>query len=178
MSLPDLSGIVQVLNALSSVAVIAGVVFQLRQNQKLIGLSNKQAEANLLQAKSGIAMGIVQQFTDDSFATRRKTMRGIVKKYAPNQWEGFEDTRDDFELRTFGSYYDFIAYFAREGVVELRTLQAVLGHRILVDWDAFYPTVEYYRTHGTKRKYVFESFEWLQRETRKFLEAKEKELSP
>ncbi len=105
-------------------------------------------------------------------------MRDIVKKYAPNQWEGFDDTRDDFELRAFGSYYEFIAYFAKEGVVELRTLQDVLGHRILLDWDAFYPAVEYYRTRGIKRKYIFQNFEWLQQETRKYLEAKEKELSP
>ncbi|OLD02842.1 hypothetical protein AUG19_09415 [archaeon 13_1_20CM_2_54_9] len=127
MSLPDFSGAVQFLNALSSIAVIAVVVFQLRQNQKLIGLSNKQAEANPLQAKSGIALGIAQQFTDDSFTTKRTTMRDIVKKYAASQWEGFEDTRDDFELRAFGSYYEFIAYFAKEGVVESCTLQDVLA---------------------------------------------------
>ena len=43
----DLSGIIQVLSAVSSLAVIAGVVFvvfQLRQNRKLIEASNRQLE--------------------------------------------------------------------------------------------------------------------------------------
>jgi len=135
----DLSGLVPGLNAVSSIAVIAGVgfvVFQLRQNRKLIEVSNKQVEANLLQAKSDIALGIVgivERFTDDSFTTKRKTMRDIIKKYSANKWEGFEESSDDFDLRAFGSYYDFVAYFAKQGIVELRTLEDVLGHRIVLD---------------------------------------------
>ncbi len=50
-------------------------------------------------------------------------------------------------------------------------------HRILIDWDAFHAAVEYYRTTGIRRKYIFENFEWLQGETRKYLEAKEKQMS-
>jgi len=113
--------------------------FNLDRNWKLIEVSNKQVDANLLQAKSDIALGIVERFTDDSFTTKRKTMRDIIKKYSANKWEGFEESSDDFDLRAFGSYYDFVAYFAKQGIVELRTLQEVLGHRIVLDWDAFSP---------------------------------------
>jgi hypothetical protein len=176
----DLSGVVQGLNAVSSIAVIAGVafvVFQLRQNRKLIEVSNKQVEANLLQAKSDIALGIVERFTDDSFTTKRKTMRDIIKKYSANKWEGFEESSDDFELRAFGSYYDFVAYFAKQGIVELRTLQDVLGHRIVLDWDAFSPAAEHYREKTFKRQYIFLNWEWLAREARNYLALKEKELS-
>ena len=110
--------------------------FNLDRNWKLIEVSNKQVEANLLQAKSDIALGIVgivERFTDDSFTTKRKTMRDIIKKYSANKWEGFEESSDDFDLRAFGSYYDFVAYFAKRGIVELRTLEDVLGHRIVLD---------------------------------------------
>jgi hypothetical protein len=176
----DLSGVVQGLNAVSSIAVIAGVgfvVFQLRQNKKLIEVSNKQVEANLLQAKSDIALGIVERFTDDSFTTKRKTMRDIIKKYGATKWEGFDESTDDFELRAFGSYYDFVAYFAKQGIVELRTLQEVLGHRIVFDWDAFSPAADHYRGGSFKRQYIFLNWEWLAGETRSYLALKEKELS-
>jgi hypothetical protein len=176
----DLSGLAQGLNAVSSLAVIAGVgfvIFQLRQNKKLIEVSNKQVEANLLQAKSDIALGIVERFTDDSFTTKRKTMRDIIKKYSANKWEGFEESGDDFELRAFGSYYDFVAYFAKQGIVDLHSLQDVLGHRIVFDWDAFSPAVEHYRGEAFKRQYIFLNWEWLAGHTRNYLALKEKELS-
>jgi len=176
----DFSGVVQALNAISTIAVIAGVVFvifQLRQNKRLIEVSNKQVEANLLQAKSDVALGIVERFTDDSFTTKRKTMRDIIKKYNANQWDGFEESDDDFELRAFGSFYEFVAYFAKQGIVELRTLQDVLGHRIVLDWDAFSPAAEHYRNKTIKRRYIFLNWEWLAGEARNYLATKEKELS-
>ncbi len=56
-AVPELSGIIQVLNTVSALAVILGVVFvvfQLRRNNELIGISNRQVEANLLQSGRGI----------------------------------------------------------------------------------------------------------------------------
>jgi hypothetical protein len=61
--------------------------------------------------------------------------------------------------------------------VELRTLQGVLGHRIVLDWDAFSPAVEHYREKTFKRQYIFLNWEWLAKEVRNYLALKKKELS-
>ena len=114
----DLSEVGQALSAVSSVAVIVGVafiVFQLRQNNRLIEASKRQVEANLLQVKSNTALSLVERFTDDSFTKRRKTVRDIVRKYGANDWREFVETGDDFEVRTFCSFYEFAAVLARRG---------------------------------------------------------------
>ncbi len=175
----DLSEIVQYLNAISSVAVLLGVVFvvlQLRQNARLIRVSNEQVQASIQQNKSNVAFSIVERFTDDSFTVRRKTVRDIVKKYSEKNWEGFAGTSEDFEVRAFGSYYEFSAYLARTKIIDLQTLQDVLGHRLTFDWDAFAPVVGYYRK-ALEKKYLFTNFEWLAELTRKYLEEKEKMLA-
>lgn len=174
----EFSDFVQVLNALSSVVVMLGVLFvvlQLRQNARLIETSNKQVHASIEQNRSNVAFSIVERFTEDSFTVRRKTIRDIVKKYEANKWEGFPETSEDYEVRAFGSYYEFTAYLAKTGIVDLKTLQDVLGHRVTFDWDAFSPVVEYYRESWGK-KYIFTNFQWLADATRKYMEKKEQEL--
>lgn len=176
----DLSGAVEILNVISSVAVIAGVtfvVYQLRQNNKLIEVSNRQVEANLLQVRSNTALSLVERFTDDSFTLRRKTVRDIIKKYSANNWEGFMETSEDFEVRAFCSFYEFAAVLARKGLVDIQTLVDALGYRAVFDWDAVRPAaVEFYRAFW-KREYVFRNFQWLAEETRKYLEGKEREMA-
>ena len=54
------------------------VVFQFRQNARLIKASNEQVKASILQNKSSVATSVVERFTDDSFTVRRKTMRDII----------------------------------------------------------------------------------------------------
>jgi len=176
--LVDFTDVLQILNGVSAVAVLLGVVFvvfQLRQNNKIIQASNRQVEASVQQNKSSVVLSMVERFTDDSFTIRRKTIRDIVKKYSGSNWEGFDDTSDDFEVRAFGSYYEFAGYLARTGMVDPEILQNVLGHRITHDWEAMAAAVEYYRQHQRK-KYIFANFEWLAGETQKFLQEKEKTL--
>ena len=70
-----LSGLIQVLSALSSVAVILGVVFivvQLRQNAKMIDLNTKLTEATFRDVKSNISFEILERLTDESFAQAYK----------------------------------------------------------------------------------------------------------
>ena len=81
----DLSSITNFLSAIGSVAVIAGaifVVFQLRQNAKLI-------EATMHQNRSNIAFALLEKITDESFAVRRKKMHDIIKNYKARQLGGF-----------------------------------------------------------------------------------------
>lgn len=60
-------------------------------------------------------------------------------------------------------------------MVDPETLQNVLGYRLTNDWEAIEAAVKYYRKNQG-RKYLFENFEWLVGETRKFLREKEKTL--
>ncbi len=139
---PDFSSLIPILNAFSSVAVIVGVVFvviQLRQNNRLITASNLQAEANVLQTKSSIALSIVAQFTSDSFTRRRKLIREIISKYRKSKWEAFLDSEEDFEVRAFGRFYEFAAHLARRNLVDLETVQGGLGYTLTFDWQAFAP---------------------------------------
>ena len=167
----ELADIVLVLNAISAIAVLLGlvfVVFQLRQNARLIKASNEQVQASILQNKSSVATSVVERFTDDSFTVRRKTVRDIIRKYGVSNWEGYSDSAEDFEVRAFGSYYEFTAYLAREGIIDMQLVQRVLGHRITFDWDVFAPVAEYLRkTQG--KKYIFANFEWLAKQTEKYL---------
>lgn len=95
----DIAVLVQDLDAVSAVAVIAGVVFvvfRLRQNAKLIEASNKQietanrqVEASIQQNRQQMILSTVDRFTDGSFNQQRKSVRDIVKKHGKKNWEGY-----------------------------------------------------------------------------------------
>jgi len=177
--LVDLADILQALNAVSALAVLSGVifvVFQLRQNAKLIKASNEQVQASIAQNKASVATSVVERFTDDSFSVRRKTVRDIVKRYRDANWEGFIDSAEDFEVRAFASYYDFTAYLAREGIIDMQFVKNVLGYRVTFDWEIFAPVAELYRKQWGK-KYIWVNFEWLAGEIQKFLDELEKSMS-
>ncbi len=179
LSAIDAAYVVTILNGVSAIAVVLGVAFvvlQLRQNNRLIEASNRQVEANFLQARSGILLSIVERLTDDSFALKRKQVRDIVKKYQPVKWEGFLDSTDDFTVRAFASFYEYTAFMAKRGIVEIGTLQEMLGHRISFDWEAVAPAAEYYRK-AWNLNYLWLNFEWMAKETKGYLERRERELS-
>lgn len=123
------------LSAVSSVAVIAGavfIVFQLRQNARLI-------QATIQENKAIGSISLLERLTDESFARRRKQMHDIVKKYSAQNWEGFDDTLEDFEARNFAYMYELIGQLAREGLLDLGTVKNALQYLVVVDWDVFTP---------------------------------------
>jgi hypothetical protein len=103
-------------------------------------------------------------------------VRDIVKKYQPVDWKGFLDSDDDFTVRAFASFYEYAAFMAKRGIVELETLQEMLGHRISFDWEAITPAADYYR-EAWGLKYLWLNFEWLAQETKVYLEKRERELT-
>ena len=106
----SLSGLIQILSALSSVAVILGVIFiviQLRQNNKLIELNTKLTEVSFRDVKANITFELLEKLTDESFARRRSFMWETIKQYQTSNWENFDDSREDFEIRNFAYMYDF-----------------------------------------------------------------------
>jgi len=163
----DLSWLISFLSAISSIAIILGavfVVFQLRQNAKLIRTAN-------LETKSNISFSVLEKITEESFARRRKNMHDAVKKYSQISWEGFDDTLEDFEARNFGYIYELIGELVREGIIDLTIAIHSLRYLIVFDWQTFEPLVKHLMERYKVPVNPYENFEWLARETRNFLQS-------
>ena len=172
----DLSGLIQVLSAISSIAVILGVVFiivQLRQNAKLIDLNAKLTEATFKDVKSNISFEILEKLSDESFARRRSFMWHTVKKYQASNWEGFDDSSDDFEIRNFAYMYDLYGQMTKEGLLDLEIMAKTFKYLVALDWEAFEPVSKHImKRYNLKQNEIFSDFEWLANETEKILKQK------
>jgi hypothetical protein len=124
-----LSTIIQYLDAVSALAVTLGVffvIFQLRQNAKLIEPSNKQietsnrqVEANLQQNLQTVILSTVDRFTDESFIRKRKKVRDIIKRYQANGWKEFLESENDYEVRGFLGLYEATGFLAKAGIINV-----------------------------------------------------------
>jgi hypothetical protein len=158
----DFSQISVFLSAISSIAVIAGavfIVFQLRQNGRLIEASTKETKTN-------ISLALLEKVTDESFAKRRKRMYDAVRKYGAKNWKGFDDSLDDFEARNFAYIYELIGQLTRDGILDARMVTHSLQYHVVLDWDAFFPLAKHL---GQRLNLKWSNFEWLAEETRKHL---------
>jgi len=167
--LVDLSSFASFLNAISSIAVILGaifIVFQLRQNARLI-------EATIRETRANASIALLEKITDESFARRRKSMRDAVKKYSTLNWVGFDDTLEDYEARNFAYTYELIGQLARENVVDLDMVRNALQYLVVFDWDAFAPLSKHLMERYKVKVNAWGNFQWLAEETRKHLKRKE-----
>jgi hypothetical protein len=165
----DLTQLVQDLDALSAIAVIAGVVFvifQLRQNARMIESSerevetaNRQVDAIMQQNKQQVILSIVDRFTDDAFNLKRKKVRETVKKYQMTEWAGYLESADDYEVRGFMGHYESTAYLAKVKIVDAKMIQEAMGFGVIYDWAALEPVVNFYRDAWKRKAYA--NFEWL-----------------
>jgi hypothetical protein len=163
----DFSTVISYLSALSSVAVVLGaifIVFQLRQNARLIKTANFDTKAEM-------SFSVLEKITEESFARRRKNMHDAVKKYSQINWEGFDDTLEDFEARNFGYIYELIGELVKEGIIDLTIAVHSLRYLIVYDWDRFQPLVKHIMERYKVPVNPYENFEWLATETRRFLES-------
>ncbi len=172
----NLSSLIQVLSAISSIAVILGVVFivvQLRQNTKLIDLNTKLTDATFQEVKSNISFELLEKLTDESFARRRSFMWHTVKKYQASNWEGFDDSADDFEVRNFAFMYDLFGQLAKDGLIDLETLAKTFKYLVALDWQAFEPASKHIqKRYNLERNEIFSNFQWLANETERILKQK------
>jgi hypothetical protein len=165
----DLSELIQVLSAMSSLAVIAGVVFvvfQLRQNAKLIEasnrqleISNRQVEASIQQNRQQVLLSLVDRYTTDAYNFRRRTVREIIRKYSGSGWKDYLESNDDFEVRALLNQYESTGFLAKSGIVDVKTLREGLGLVIEYDWNVLQPAVVYYG--DIFKRAAFPNFEWL-----------------
>ncbi len=166
----DFALVISYLSAFSSIAVILGaifVVFQLRQNSKLIELSIREN-------RSSIAFALLERITDENFALRRKKMHDTIRKYKEMNWEGFDDSLEDFEARNFAYIYELIGQFARENITDLSTVASALQYLVVTDWNAFRPLSEHLMSRFNLKVNPWGSFEWLADETMKRMNTRER----
>ena len=164
----DLSFLVSDLSAISSLAVILGavfVVFQLRQNARLIKTANFETKANM-------SFSVLEIITQESFARRRKNMHDAIRKYSQVNWEGFDDSLEDFEARNFGYIYELIGELVREGIIDFTIAIHSLRYLLVFDWLRFEPLVKHLMERYKVPVNPYENFEWLAQETRKYLEGR------
>jgi hypothetical protein len=162
----DLSTVISYLSALSSVAVVLGaifVIFQLRQNAKLIKTANFDTKAQM-------SFSVLEKVTEESFARRRKNMHDAIKKYSQLNWEGFDDSLEDFEARNFGYIYELIGELVKEGIIDLTIAIHSLRYLVIYDWDRFQPLVKHLMQRYNVPVNPYSNFEYLASESRKFLE--------
>ena len=161
----DFGPLINFLSAFSSIAIILGavfVVFQLRQNARLIRTASDETKANM-------SFSVLEKITEDSFARRRKNMHDSVKKFSENNWEGFDDSLEDFEARNFGYIYELIGELVREEIIDKTIAVHSLRYLIVYDWQRFEPLVKHLMELYKVPVNPYENFEWLATETRKFL---------
>jgi hypothetical protein len=162
----DFSAVISYLSALSSVAVVLGaifVVFQLRQNARLIKTANFDTKAEM-------SFSVLEKITEESFARRRKNMHDAIKKYSQINWDGFDDSLEDFEARNFGYIYELIGELVKEGIIDLTIAVHSLRYLVVFDWDRFQPLVKHIMDRFKVPINPYENFEWLANQTRKFLQ--------
>ena len=163
----DLSSIVTGLSAISSIAVVAGavfIIFQLRQNAKLIN-------ATLQENKSNVAFTMLERIIDDSFVRRRKNVYDTAKKYGENNWEGFIGTFEDFEARNYAYMYELFGQLVKDGLVDKETMMKALKYIIVYDWKTLEPMIRYLNKAYDLKYNPWGNFEWLADETEKYLNA-------
>lgn len=162
--------------------MILGVVFiviQLRQNAKLIDLNTKLTDATFQQLKSAASFELLEKLTDESFAKRRSFMWQTVKKYQESNWEGFDDSPDDFEVRNFAYMYDLFGQLAKEGLIDIDTLAKTFKYLVALDWEAFEPASKHImKRYNLKQNEIFSNFQWLATETEKVLKHKGSKFPP
>lgn len=162
----DVSTVISYLSALSSVAVVLGaifVVFQLRQNARLIRTANFDTKAEM-------SFSVLEKITEESFARRRKNMHDAIKRYSQVNWEGFDDSLEDFEARNFGYIYELIGELVKEGIIDLTIAVHSLRYLVITDWDVFQPLVKHLMERYNVPVNPYDNFEWLATETRRFLQ--------
>jgi hypothetical protein len=167
----DFSSIVNFLEAISSISVILGavfVVFQLRQNAKLIQLQVSQNRSN-------IALALMDTLTSESFAARRKKMHETVKAAVASNWKDFDDSLEDYEARNFAYIYELIALLALQGVVDLELLRSAMQYLVVWDWEAFSPLSRHLMEIHKLSVHPWENFEWLAEQSRQRMIDREKE---
>ncbi len=161
-----LSDVITILSASSSIAVILGaifIVFQMRQNARLI-------EATLRQERSNVALSLLERITDESFPRRRKRMFEILERFRATNWADAFETEEDLEVRNFAYLYELIGLMVEKGLVDLELVLDTLQYLVVRDWQVFAPHAAYIKGKYDVAFDAWGRFEWLAEQAQEHLE--------
>ncbi len=168
----DITTLIQILSAASTISVILGVPFivlQLKQNARILQVSNRQVEVMIHQTRSQVFLNIAQRLSDREYVLRRKLVRDLVAEYSSKDWKGFLESNDSFEIRAFAATYEASATMARIGMIDEGTLQQALGYWAVSDWRAIEPAIlQLQKSWGVP---AYPNFRWLAESSEAYLKA-------
>jgi hypothetical protein len=101
-------------------------------------------------------------------------MHDAIKKYSQINWEGFDDSLEDYEARNFGYIYELIGELVKEGIIDLTVAVHSLRYLLVFDWQRFEPLTKHLMERYKVPVNPYENFEWLAGETRKYLQTQGK----
>ena len=158
------------LKTISSIAVIAGIVFGLLQ----LRLNSKQA-------RSRNAFDLIGKVIDPAFPARRHQLYQVSEKYTGGDWTGFDRSLDDFEVRNFANIYEQLGLLVKKGVVDIQDVMEALSVQPYADWITFQPIRKHIMEEAGRRVPAFSTnvagidsiywpnFKWLAEESGKWM---------
>jgi hypothetical protein len=75
-----------------------------------------------------------------------------VKKYSHVNWQGFDDTTDDFETRNFANMYELWGQLVKDKIIDLVSLERVLKLTVVYDWDIFAPFAKHFMERAQSQR--------------------------
>ncbi|MGA2665214.1 MAG: hypothetical protein ABSF83_09745 [Nitrososphaerales archaeon] len=169
-----LSDVVTVLSAISSIAVIAGagfVIVQLRQNGALL-------RASLRQERKDAAFSMLERLTNESFAKRRANFYKVIEKYRADDWAGFDDSPEDFEVRNFAYQYELYGQMVRDDLIDFSMVAEMLQYVVVTDWKVFEPVSEHFKERWGVRVSPWHNFQRLSERSEKYLSKRDAPSRP
>lgn len=80
-----------------------------------------------------------ERVIDPSFPVRRHLLYEVAEKHAHGNWNGFDRSLEDFEVRNFANVYEQLGLLVRKGVVDLQDVLDALSAQPMADWNTFQP---------------------------------------
>jgi hypothetical protein len=104
-------------------------------------------------------------------------MYDTIAKYSARNWEGFIGTLEDFEARNYAYMFELFGQLIRDNVIDLQTVMNSLKYIVVTDWRTMEPMIRYLNAQYGLKLNPWGNFEWLARETEKYLTGLETQAS-
>jgi hypothetical protein len=124
VSIEDWAAWATVASALALIVTLVVFILQLRVKTKSI--------------QQNLAVSLLTHLTSETFAKRRKQLFDTAAKYSLT-WQGYDDSLDDFESRSFAYTYELIAQMVEREVIPYDLSRDLLQYSIVADWRTFEP---------------------------------------
>jgi hypothetical protein len=98
-----------------------------------------QLRVNAKQAKARTAFDLIGRVIDPSFPVRRHLLYEQSLKHSDGNWNGFDRSLEDFEVRNFANIYEQLGLLVRKGVVDIQDVLDALSAQPMADWHVFEP---------------------------------------